>query len=124
VKKLNIVVADDSKFMRTFIRRIVERMGHNVVAEASNGRELIEIMKSMKEVPDLVFIDINMPEMDGLNALKAIRNTEKDVKIVIVSALGQDEVIKYAKSIGIVDFITKPFTPDKIVRVVESIGKN
>ena len=124
MKKLNIVVADDSKFMRTFIRRIVERMGHNVVAEASNGRELIEIMKSMKEVPDLVFIDINMPEMDGLNALKAIRNTEKDVKIVIVSALGQDEVIKYAKSIGIVDFITKPFTPDKIVRVVESIGKN
>ncbi|MCD6301346.1 MAG: response regulator [Staphylothermus sp.] len=124
MKKLNIVVADDSKFMRTFIRRIVERMGHNVVAEASNGRELIEIMKSMKEVPDLVFIDINMPEMDGLNALKAIRNTEKDVRIVIVSALGQDEVIKYAKSIGIVDFITKPFTPDKIVRVVESIGKN
>jgi len=124
VKKLNIVVADDSKFMRTLLKRIVEKMGHKVIAEANNGRELVEIMKNMKEGPDLVFLDINMPGMNGLKALEAIRKAEKDVKIVIVSALGQDEVIKYAKSIGVVDFITKPFTPDKIIRVIKSIAKS
>jgi len=124
VKKLNIVVADDSKFMRTLLKRIVEKMGHKVIAEANNGRELVEIMKNMKEGPDLVFLDINMPGMNGLKALEAIRNAEKDFKIVIVSALDQDEVIKYAKSIGLVDFITKPFTPDKIMRVVKSIAES
>lgn len=124
MKKLNIVVADDSKFMRTLLKRIVEKMGHKVIAEANNGRELVEIMKNMKEGPDLVFLDINMPGMNGLKALEAIRKAEKDVKIVIVSALGQDEVIKYAKSIGVVDFITKPFTPDKIIRVIKSIAKS
>jgi len=124
VKKLNIVVADDSKFMRTLLKRIVEKMGHKVIAEANNGRELVEIMKNMKEGPDLVFLDINMPGMNGLKALEAIRNAEKDFKIVIVSALDQDEVIKYAKSIGVVDFITKPFTPDKIIRVIKSIAKS
>ena len=124
MKKLNIVVADDSKFMRTLLKRIVEKMGHKVIAEANNGRELVEIMKNMKEGPDLVFLDINMPGMNGLKALEAIRNAEKDFKIVIVSALDQDEVIKYAKSIGVVDFITKPFTPDKIIRVIKSIAKS
>jgi len=123
VKKLNIVVADDSKFMRILVKRIVERMGHRVVAEASNGRELVEIMGSMREKPDLVFLDINMPEMDGLKTLEAIRIMGKNVKVVIVSALGQDGVIKYAKSIGVVDFITKPFTPDKIMRVIKSIAE-
>jgi len=123
VKKLNIVVADDSKFMRILVKRIVERMGHRVVAEASNGRELVEIMGSMREKPDLVFLDINMPEMDGLKTLEAIRIMGKNVKVVIVSALGQDGVIKYAKSIGVVDFITKPFTPDKIMRVIKSVAE-
>ncbi|RLG79735.1 MAG: two-component system response regulator [Thermoprotei archaeon] len=123
MKKLNIVVADDSKFMRILVKRIVERMGHRVVAEASNGRELVEIMGSMREKPDLVFLDINMPEMDGLKTLEAIRIMGKNVKVVIVSALGQDGVIKYAKSIGVVDFITKPFTPDKIMRVIKSVAE-
>ncbi len=121
MNELRILIADDSKFMRKLIRKIIEGLGHRVIGEASNGEELISLLESIK--PDIIFLDINMPEMDGLKALKYIRQKVPEAKVIIVSALAQDSVIEEAKKLGALHFISKPFTVNKFREAIEIAAK-
>jgi len=119
MRRLRIVIADDSKFMRTLIKRIIESEGHIVVGEAGNGIELLKLINMFNEKPDIVFLDINMPELDGIKTLEILREKYKDLNIVIVSALRRRDIIELASSAGVMFFITKPFTPDKIRDIIK-----
>jgi two-component system, chemotaxis family, chemotaxis protein CheY len=113
-----VLIADDSKLIRNIIKDELEKSGHQIVSEATNGREAVELYKKLK--PDLVTMDITMDEMDGIEAIKQIKAIDKSAKIIVVSALGMDELINEAIDLGVVDFIIKPFDP---VRLVNSVKK-
>jgi two-component system, chemotaxis family, chemotaxis protein CheY len=113
-----IMITDDALFMRVTLKNILNNNGFEVVAEASNGLEAIELYKQHK--PDIVTMDITMPEMDGIQALKAIRQIDANAKVVMCTAMGQKNMVVEAIQAGAKDFIVKPFQPD---RVLEAIGK-
>jgi two-component system chemotaxis response regulator CheY len=116
MKKLGkILTADDSAFMRKVLIDILKEAGAEVIIEAANGREAVEKYESEK--PDLVLLDIIMPEMDGMEALKKIG---KGTKVIMITAVGQEGVINEAKANGAAGYILKPF--DK-VKVLEEINK-
>jgi two-component system chemotaxis response regulator CheY len=113
-----ILITDDALFMRVTLKNILSQNGYEVCGEATNGAEAVTLYQSLK--PDLVTMDITMPEMDGLAALKAIRQHDPQARVVMVSAMGQKTMVVEAIQNGAKDFIVKPFQPD---RVVEAIGK-
>ena len=113
-----ILLVDDAVFMRMKLKDILEKNGYEVVAEAQNGLEAIEKYKSEK--PDLVTMDITMPEMDGVTALKKIKEFDPSAKVIMCSAMGQQSMVMDAIQAGAVDFIVKPFDNE---RVLESIKK-
>jgi two-component system, chemotaxis family, chemotaxis protein CheY len=110
-----ILVVDDAMFMRTRLRSLLEGAGHQI-AEASNGREAVDTYAA--EHPDLVLMDVTMPEMDGLEALRAIREGSAEAKIIMCSALGQQSIVLEAIKSGARDFIVKPFKPEKVLETV------
>lgn len=110
-----ILTADDSAFMRKVLMDILKEAGFTNIIEAENGRQAVE--KCAAEKPDLVLLDIIMPEMDGMEALKQIGKT---ANVVMVTAVGQDGIMKEAAEFGAKGYIVKPF--DK-VKVIEEIGK-
>lgn len=114
----NIIIADDAAFMRMMLKDILLKSGYNVVAEAANGQEAIEKYNELK--PDLVTMDITMPQKDGITALKEIMQAYPSAKIVMCSAMGQQAMVIESIQAGAKDFIVKPFKPD---RVLESIVK-
>ncbi|RDU22422.1 response regulator [Anaerosacchariphilus polymeriproducens] len=114
----NILVCDDAAFMRMMIKDILSKNGYNVVGEAENGAIAVEKFNELN--PDLVLMDITMPEMDGLQALKKIRETDTDAAVIMCSAMGQQAMVIEAIQSGAKDFIVKPFQAD---RVLESIKK-
>ena len=116
---MKAVVADDSRFMRKIIRKTLEKMGVEVVAEASNGREAIECVEKYR--PNLVILDINMPEMDGLEALKHIASSGVKPKVIVLTAVNQQWAKEEAKNLGVVGFIPKPFKPQQLVEVVKNV---
>ncbi len=107
-----VLVADDAAFMRLRLRTILQAAGHEVV-EASNGNEAVN--KFSSEHPAAVFLDITMPEMDGMAALAAIRQHDPSARVVMCTALGQQNIILQAVKDGAVDFIVKPFDPDRVL---------
>lgn len=113
-----ILVVDDAAFMRMTLKNIITQAGHEVVGEAGNGIEAIDTFKAVK--PELVTMDITMPEMDGIQALKEIKKCDPKAKVVMCSAMGQQGVVIEAIQSGAADFIVKPFNAD---RINESIGK-
>lgn len=113
-----VLIVDDVIFMRMKLKDILEKNGFQVVAEAQNGIEAIEKYKA--EMPDLVTMDITMPEMDGITALKAIRQMDPKAKVIMCSAMGQQTMVMDAIQAGAMDFIVKPFDND---RVIESLNK-
>ncbi len=113
-----VLIVDDAAFMRMMIKDILVKNGFEVVGEASNGLEAIEAYKELK--PDLVTMDITMPEMDGVAALKEIKKLDPNSKIVMCSAMGQQAMVIDAIQSGAKDFIVKPFQND---RVLEAIRK-
>lgn len=113
-----ILIVDDAIFMRMKLKDILEKSGFEVVAEAQNGVEAIE--KYKQEKPDLVTMDITMPEMDGVTALKAIKQLDPSAKVIMCSAMGQQSMVMDAIQSGASDFIVKPFEND---RVIQSINK-
>ncbi|NLI66489.1 MAG: response regulator [Tissierellia bacterium] len=113
-----VLIVDDAIFMRMKLKDILEKNGFQVVAEAQNGIEAIEKYKA--EMPDLVTMDITMPEMDGITALKAIRQMDPKAKVIMCSAMGQQTMVMDAIQAGAMDFIVKPFDND---RVIESLNK-
>ncbi len=103
-------------FMRTKASRLLSQEGYQVV-EASNGAEAVERYKAEK--PDLVLMDITMPVLDGIGALKAIRSEDENAKVVMVTALGQRSMVLEAIRAGAKDFVVKPFQPDKLMEAVK-----
>lgn len=114
-----ILVVDDAMFMRNTLKMMLVNDGHKVVGEAKNGIEAIEKYKTLR--PDVVTMDIHMPEMGGLDALQEIIAYDKDAKIVMITAAGDQGHVMEAMRLGAVNFIVKPFTEDKVVKVMNSI---
>jgi len=113
-----ILVVDDAAFMRMMIKEILSKNGFEVVGEGNDGLEAIERYKELK--PDLITMDITMPEMDGISALKEIKKIDPNAKIIMCSAMGQQAMVIDAIQAGAKDFIVKPFQAD---RVIEAITK-
>ena len=115
----NILIVDDASFMRMMIKDILTKGGFNVVGEAENGVKGVEKYKELQ--PDLVIMDITMPEMDGIQADKEIKNTNPDAKIIMCSAMGQQAMVIEAIQAGAKDFIVKPFQNDRVVEAVKKV---
>lgn len=113
-----ILIVDDAAFMRMMLKDILEKHGYQVVGEASNGLKAIELYK--KDKPDIVTMDITMPEMDGIEALKEIMSFDPNANIIMCSAMGQQGMVMDAIKSGAKDFIVKPFQAE---RVIESVKK-
>jgi len=112
-----VVVVDDAVFMRMMIKDILTNNGFEVVAEASNGKEAVEAYKQHN--PDLVTLDITMPEMDGIEALKEIKKINKDAKVIMCSAMGQQAMVMEAIKEGASDFVVKPFQGDRVLEALK-----
>lgn len=114
-----VMVVDDALFMRTMLRDIFIEAGWQVVAEADNGEQAITEYR--KHLPDLVSMDVVMPEMSGIEALKKILDVDANARIVVCSALGQKKLILDALQAGAKDFIVKPFQKEQVLDVVERV---
>ena len=115
----NILICDDAAFMRMMIKDILTKNGYNVVGEAENGVKAIEAYSDCN--PDLVLMDITMPEMNGIDAVKAIKALDPSVKIVMVSAMGQQPMVIEAIQAGANDFIVKPFQAERVLEAVKKV---
>ncbi|MFX1286002.1 MAG: response regulator [Promethearchaeota archaeon] len=112
-----VLIVDDSKYLRLMIRKILKKHGHTVVAEAETGLEAIEQYK--QNMPNVVTMDVVMPKMNGLMAVKEIMEMDPKARIVIVTALGHEPLVRQALKIGAKDFVIKPFKVDQLVQAVE-----
>ncbi|URM31702.1 response regulator [Cytobacillus firmus] len=113
-----ILIVDDAAFMRMMIKDILSKNGYDIVGEAADGAQAVDKYKETQ--PDLVTMDITMPEMDGITALKEIKKINSGAKVIMCSAMGQQAMVIDAIQAGAKDFIVKPFQAD---RVLEAIGK-
>lgn len=115
----NILVCDDAAFMRMMIKDILTKNGYNVAGEAENGRKGVEKYNELK--PDLVLMDITMPEMDGIQALKEIKAADANAKVIMCSAMGQQAMVIESIQAGAKDFIVKPFQADRVLEAVKKV---
>ena len=115
----NILICDDAAFMRMMIKDILTKNGYNVVGEAENGLKAVEKYSETK--PDLVLMDITMPEMDGIEALKKIKALDPGAKIIMCSAMGQQAMVIESIQSGAKDFIVKPFQADRVIEAVQKV---
>ena len=113
---VRVLVVDDAAFMRMMVKDILSKNGYEVVGEAENGMKAVEKFNELR--PDLVTMDITMPEMDGISAVKAIKKIDPKAKIVMCSAMGQQAMVIEAIQAGARDFIVKPFQPDRVLEAV------
>ncbi|MCD5405056.1 MAG: response regulator [Desulfotomaculum sp.] len=114
-----ILIVDDAAFMRMMIKNIVTKAGYEVVGEAENGAQAVEMYKELKS--DLVIMDITMPEMNGIQAVKAIKEIDPNANIIMCSAMGQQAMVMEAIQAGAKDFIVKPFQQDRILQAIKRI---
>ncbi len=112
-----VLIVDDLAFIKLIIRDTLEKTGFEVVGEASNGLEAVEMYKRLK--PDIVLMDITMPRMDGIQALQEIMKFDSNAKVIMCSALGQQKLIIQSIQLGAKDFIVKPFKPERIVGAIK-----
>jgi two-component system chemotaxis response regulator CheY len=113
----NVMIVDDAAFMRMMIKDILSKNGYTVVGEAENGK--IAVDKYNEAKPDLVLMDITMPEMDGIQALKAIKGNDPNAQIIMCSAMGQQAMVIEAIQSGAKDFIVKPFQAERVLEAVK-----
>lgn len=113
----NILIVDDAAFMRMTIRRMLEANGHTIVGEAGTGSEGVEKYKRHK--PDIALLDLTMPEMDGMAAIKEIREFDPNAQVIVCTALGQQSKIAEAIESGAADFIVKPFVADRLLAAID-----
>lgn len=114
-----ILLVDDAAFMRMMVKDTLTKAGYTDLYEAADGLQAVESYGEIN--PDLVIMDITMPNMDGLEALKAIRGKDPNATVVMCSAMGQESMVIDAIKSGAKDFIVKPFKPDRILKTVSSI---
>ncbi|HLR14542.1 MAG TPA: response regulator [Bacillota bacterium] len=112
-----ILIVDDAAFMRMMIKDILVKNGYDVVGEAQDGAEAIEKFKELQ--PDLITMDITMPEKDGIAALKEIKAMDANAMIIMCSAMGQQAMVIDAIQAGAKDFIVKPFQADRVIEAIE-----
>ncbi len=115
----NILISDDAAFMRMMIKDILTKNGYNVVGEAENGARAVEKYNELK--PDLVLMDITMPEMDGIQALKKIKESDPSALVIMCSAMGQQAMVIESIQAGAKDFIVKPFQADRVIEAVKKV---
>jgi two-component system, chemotaxis family, chemotaxis protein CheY len=114
-----ILVIDDAAFMRMMLGEILKMGGHTIIGEASNGKEAVSIYQELK--PDLVTMDITMPEMDGIEAVKEIRKIDPQAKIMMCSAMGQQAMVFESIQAGAKDFVVKPFNAERVLEAVKKV---
>ncbi len=112
-----VLVVDDAAFMRMMIKEILSKNGYTVVGEASDGAQAVEKYKELG--PDLVTMDIAMPEMDGITALKEIKKIDPNARVIMCSAMGQQAMVIDAIQAGAKDFIVKPFQADRVLEAIK-----
>lgn len=112
-----ILIVDDAAFMRMMIKDILTKNGFDVVGEAADGSQAVEKYKEVH--PDLVTMDITMPEMDGITSLKEIKKIDPSAKIIMCSAMGQQAMVIDAIQAGAKDFIVKPFQADRVIEAIK-----
>ncbi len=118
---IKVLIVDDAAFMRMAIKKVLERNGFEVVGEAENGA--IAITKYVECTPDIVTMDITMPEMTGIDALKHIRQRDPNARVVMVSAMGQETLVREAILSGAKSFVVKPYKEEHIVQTLKSIAE-
>ena len=115
----NILICDDAAFMRMMIKDILTKNGYNIAGEAENGARAVEKYAELK--PDLVLMDITMPEMDGIEALKKIKASDPGASVIMCSAMGQQAMVIESIQSGAKDFIVKPFQADRVIEAVQKV---
>jgi two-component system chemotaxis response regulator CheY len=115
----NILIVDDAAFMRMMIKDILSKNGYIVIGEAENGAKAVEKYNELK--PDLVIMDITMPEMDGIEAVKAIKGIDSKANIIMCSAMGQQAMVIESIQAGAKDFIVKPFQAERVIEAVSKV---
>ncbi len=115
----NILIVDDAAFMRMMIKDILSKNGYTVIGEAENGNKAIEKFKEL--TPDLVIMDITMPELDGIQAVKQIKGFSPEAKIIMCSAMGQQAMVIESIQAGARDFIVKPFQAERVIEAVKKV---
>ena len=122
-KEFRCLVADDSAFARKNISQVLEKLGGSVVGEASNGLEALALYGTLH--PDLVLLDITMPQLDGVETLRQIIEQDKNARVIMVSSIGHKEMVWKAICLGAKSFVTKPYDPDYAGTIIqEVVGKN
>jgi len=116
---IRVLIADDAAFMRNMLKKILTQAGYEVVGEASNGVEAVEKYKEIR--PDVMTMDIVMPEKDGIEAVREIVEYDPNARIIICSALGQQSMIIEAIQAGAKDYIIKPFQPEKVIETIKKV---
>ncbi len=120
MKKLSFVIVDDAIFMRTVIKRMIEEEERfTVLAEGNNGYEAIALAK--KHQPDIMTLDITMPEMDGIHAISEVLKVSPKTRIIMVSAMGQQSLVIEAIKLGVMDFIIKPFEKSRVMQAIRNV---
>jgi len=114
-----ILVVDDAGFMRKMVQSHLSKAGYDTFVEGEDGQRAVELFQ--EHAPDLVIMDITMPNMDGIEALRIIRKANPSAKVVMCSAMGQESMVMEAIKLGALDFIVKPFKPERIIQTVSKI---
>ena len=111
-----VLIVDDAAFMRMMIKNVLTQNGYEVAGEASNGQEALVLYEKVK--PELVTLDITMPEMDGIQTLKELLKMDPSANVIMVTAMGQQQLVIEAIQVGAKDFVVKPFQPDRLIEAV------
>ncbi|PAE26850.1 MULTISPECIES: response regulator [Bacillaceae] len=114
-----ILIVDDAKFMRVTLSSILKKADHEIVGEGENGKEAVDLFANLK--PDLVMMDITMPEMSGLEAVREIKRDNPNAKVIMCSAMGQQKVVVESIEAGAKDFIIKPFDEGRVLEAVNRV---
>lgn len=118
---VTVLIVDDAMFMRTVLKKMLVDEGYDVVGEASNGDDAIKLSKELK--PNVVTLDITMPDRDGISSIEDILKVSPDSKIVMCSAMGQQAMVVDAIKKGARDFIVKPFEKDRVIQAIKNVSK-
>jgi two-component system chemotaxis response regulator CheY len=116
---MRVLIVDDAMFMRRMLSDILEKGGHTVCGEAATGKEAVDRYKELK--PDLVTMDIIMPDMSGIEAVKEIKKLDTEARILMVSAMGQQALVLEAVQAGALDYVVKPFQPSRVLESIDRI---
>ncbi|MBI5076450.1 MAG: response regulator [Nitrospirae bacterium] len=119
IKQFTCLIADDSEFARRTITKVLAAIGGNVIAEASNGQEAVDLYTKLH--PDLVLLDVTMPVLDGVDTLRKILENDSSARVIMVSAVGHREMIWKAICIGAKHYVTKPYSPDYVSTIIRSV---